>query len=69
MNCLEEDIKYEVTEEPKHGSIEVGDGQGATTFTQLDIAVGRVAYRHREPKTPTDFFKFVALLLVCVKCQ
>lgn len=57
MNCLEEDIRYEVIVEPKHGAIEVGDGQGATTFTQLDIAAGRVSYRHREPKTPTDYFK------------
>lgn len=56
MNCLEEDIRYEVVQEPKHGSIEVGEGQGAYTFTQLDIAAGRVAYRHREPKTPTDQF-------------
>ncbi|XP_075990954.1 chondroitin sulfate proteoglycan 4-like protein isoform X2 [Anticarsia gemmatalis] len=58
MNCLEEDIRYEVTLEPKHGSIEVGEGQGAYTFTQLDVAAGRVAYRHREPKTPIDQFGF-----------
>lgn len=57
MNCLEEDIRYEVTLEPKHGTIEVGEGQGAYTFTQLDVAAGRVAYRHREPKTPSDQFR------------
>lgn len=57
MNCLEEDIRYEITQEPKHGTIEVGEGQGAFTFTQLDVAAGRVAYRHREPKTPTDQFR------------
>ncbi|XP_037868399.1 chondroitin sulfate proteoglycan 4 [Bombyx mori] len=63
MNCLEEDIRYEVTLEPKHGSIEVGEGQGAYTFTQLDIAAGRVAYRHREPKTPSDQFRFKVMCL------
>lgn len=57
MNCLDEDIRYEVTLEPKHGAIEVGEGQGAYTFTQLDVAAGRVAYRHREPKTPADQFR------------
>lgn len=57
MNCLEEDIRYQITEEPKHGSIEVGEGLGATVFTQLDVAAGRVAYRHREPKIPTDQFR------------
>ncbi|KAJ8737306.1 hypothetical protein PYW07_000577 [Mythimna separata] len=63
MNCLEEDIRYEVNLEPKHGTIEVGEGQGAFTFTQLDVAVGRVAYRHREPKTPTDQFRFKVMCL------
>ncbi|XP_037300065.1 chondroitin sulfate proteoglycan 4-like [Manduca sexta] len=63
MNCLEEDIRYEVTLEAKHGSIEVGEGQGAYTFTQLDIAAGRVAYRHREPKTPSDQFRFKVMCL------
>lgn len=63
MNCLEEDIRYEINEEPKHGTIEVGDGLGATTFTQLDIAAGRVAYQHREPKTPTDHFRFKVICL------
>ncbi|XP_048004606.1 chondroitin sulfate proteoglycan 4 [Leguminivora glycinivorella] len=58
MNCLEEDIRYEVTLEPKHGAIEVGEGQGAVTFSQLDVAAGRVAYRHREPRTPADQFRF-----------
>ncbi|XP_049885189.1 chondroitin sulfate proteoglycan 4 [Pectinophora gossypiella] len=63
MNCLEEDIRYEVTQEPKHGAIEVGEGQGAYTFTQLDIAAARVAYRHREPKTPIDQFRFKVVCL------
>ncbi|GBP77460.1 Chondroitin sulfate proteoglycan 4 [Eumeta japonica] len=63
MNCLEEDIRYEVTSEPKHGTIDVGEGRGATSFTQLDIAAGRVAYNHREPKTPTDLFEFKVLCL------
>lgn len=59
MNCLEEDIRYEITQEPKHGSIEVGEGQGAISFTQLDIVAARVSYRHREPKTPTDMFRYL----------
>uniref|UniRef100_A0A2A4JAN3 Laminin G domain-containing protein n=1 Tax=Heliothis virescens TaxID=7102 RepID=A0A2A4JAN3_HELVI len=63
MNCLEEDIRYEVNLEPKHGTIEVGEGQGAFTFTQLDVAAGRVSYRHREPKTPTDQFRFKVMCL------
>ncbi|KAI8430565.1 hypothetical protein MSG28_000789 [Choristoneura fumiferana] len=63
MNCLEEDIRYEVIQEPKHGAIEVGEGQGAFTFTQLDVAAGRVAYRHREPKTPSDQFRFKVMCL------
>ncbi|CAK1588060.1 unnamed protein product [Parnassius mnemosyne] len=63
MNCLEEDIRYEVIQEPKHGSIEVGEGLGAFTFTQLDVAAGRVAYRHREPKTPSDSFRFKVMCL------
>ncbi|KAJ2954210.1 hypothetical protein O0L34_g2449 [Tuta absoluta] len=63
MNCLEEDVRYEIIQEPKHGAIEVGDGQGAYTFTQLDVAAGRVAYRHREPKTPTDQFRFKVMCL------
>ncbi|XP_052752420.1 chondroitin sulfate proteoglycan 4 isoform X2 [Galleria mellonella] len=63
MNCLEEDIRYEVMIEPKHGSIEVGEGLGAYSFTQLDVAAGRVAYRHREPKTPTDQFRFKVMCL------
>lgn len=63
MNCLEEDIRYEVTLEPKHGSIEVGEGQRAYTFTQLDVAAGRVAYNHREPRTPTDQFRFKVMCL------
>ncbi|XP_039764117.1 chondroitin sulfate proteoglycan 4 [Pararge aegeria] len=63
MNCIEEDIRYEVTQKPKHGSIEVGEGQGAITFTQLDVAAGRVAYRHREPKIPADLFRFKVMCL------
>ncbi|XP_022832745.1 chondroitin sulfate proteoglycan 4 isoform X1 [Spodoptera litura] len=63
MNCLEEDIRYEITLEPKHGTIEVGEGQGAFTFTQLDVTASRVAYRHREPKTPTDQFRFKVMCL------
>ncbi|KAH9644183.1 hypothetical protein HF086_008672 [Spodoptera exigua] len=63
MNCLEEDIRYEITLEPKHGTIEVGEGQGAFTFTQLDVTASRVAYRHREPKTPTDQFRFKVICL------
>ncbi|CAG4984167.1 unnamed protein product [Parnassius apollo] len=63
MNCLEEDIRYEVLQEPKHGSIEVGEGLGAFSFTQLDVAAGRVAYRHREPKTPSDCFRFKVMCL------
>lgn len=59
MNCLEEDIRYEITQEPKHGSIEGGDGEAINTFTQLDIAAGRVSYRHRESKAPTDAFRLV----------
>lgn len=58
MNCLEEDIHYDITQEPKHGSIEVSEGQGVTSFTQLDIAAARVSYRHREPKTLTDAFRY-----------
>lgn len=57
MNCLDEDIRYEVTLEPKHGVIEVGERQGASVFTQLDIAADRVAYSHREPKTLSDQFR------------
>ncbi|CAH4038660.1 chondroitin sulfate proteoglycan 4 isoform X1 [Pieris brassicae] len=63
MNCLEEDIRYEIIQQPRHGSIEVGEGQGAITFTQLDVAAGRVSYRHREPKMPTDAFRFKVMCL------
>ncbi|OWR43702.1 putative Chondroitin sulfate proteoglycan 4 precursor [Danaus plexippus plexippus] len=58
MNCLEEDIRYEIIQEPKQGSIEVGEILGAIAFTQLDIAAGRVAYKHREPETQNDAFRF-----------
>ncbi|XP_053624900.1 chondroitin sulfate proteoglycan 4 [Plodia interpunctella] len=63
MNCLDEDIHYEITLEPKHGSIEVGAGAEAYAFTQLDAAVGRVAYRHRQPDTATDQFTFKVMCL------
>lgn len=59
MNCLEEDIRYEIIQEPKQGSIEVGEILGAIAFTQLDIAAGRVAYKHREPETQNDAFRLV----------
>ncbi|RVE40389.1 hypothetical protein evm_014961 [Chilo suppressalis] len=58
MNCLEEDIRYEIKLFPKHGSIEVGEGQGSGSFTQLDVATGRVLYRHREPGTLADQVRF-----------
>lgn len=57
MNCLEEDIAYSIVEEPRHGAIEVGDGLGALSFTQLDVVAGRVAYRNMEPKIPSDKFR------------
>ncbi|XP_041986792.1 chondroitin sulfate proteoglycan 4 [Aricia agestis] len=62
MNCLEEDIRYEVTQEPKQGTIEVGNAP-IYTFTQLDIAAGRVVYKHRDPKTATDAFRFKVMCL------
>lgn len=64
MNCLEEDIRYEVTLEPKHGTMEVGEKQGASTFTQLDVAADRVVYKHREPITPSDQFRYNTIKLV-----
>lgn len=57
MNCLEEDIRYEIIQQPIHGSIEVGDGKGVLTFTQLDVATGRVSYRNTEPEMSSDAFK------------
>ncbi|CAH2036007.1 unnamed protein product, partial [Iphiclides podalirius] len=63
MNCLEEDIVYAVTQPPKHGAVEVGEGVGATGFSQLDVAAGRVAYRHREPHVPSDRFRFKVMCL------
>ncbi|VVC93817.1 unnamed protein product [Leptidea sinapis] len=63
MNCLEEDIRYEVIQEPKHGFIEVGEGIGDVTFTQLDIVAGRVSYRHRDPNTSNDAIRFKVMCL------
>ncbi|XP_068618390.1 chondroitin sulfate proteoglycan 4 [Battus philenor] len=63
MNCLEEDIRFEVTQEPKHGSVEVGEGMGASSFTQLDVAAGRVAYKNTVPNIPSDCFRFKVMCL------
>ncbi|KAG7313392.1 hypothetical protein JYU34_000510 [Plutella xylostella] len=57
MNCLEEDIRYQVTSPPRHGAVD-SEGAPASGFTQLDVAGGRVAYRHRQPNTHADSFKF-----------
>lgn len=57
MNCMEDDIRFDIISSPTRGMIEVGGAVGATSFTLFDVSSGRVAYKHREIGSSLDDFK------------
>jgi VCBS repeat-containing protein len=56
------DTVFTVTEGPQHGRLEFDDNAGVsvTSFTQADIASGRVRYVSDGSENTTDSFKFTA---------
>ena len=50
-------VTYTVTADPAFGTLLVG-GSPAATFTQADVATGRVSYQHNDTRTTADSFTF-----------
>jgi len=53
------DMRYHVTDGPRHGELVLIGGAASRTFTQQDVDDGRLLYRHRDVTSiDTDHFRF-----------